>query len=62
MVADGTRLLGPDHPDGLTARANLTFLYGQADRTTSRIIPEECVLADQRRLLVDQRRDRLGRN
>jgi hypothetical protein len=31
------RILGPEHPDTLTARANLAVFYGQAGRTADAI-------------------------
>ncbi len=43
--------LGPDHPDTLTARANLAFSYWQAGRTTEAITIQEQVLTDRERIL-----------
>jgi hypothetical protein len=31
LLADQTRVLGPDHPDTLTTRNNLDYWHGQAD-------------------------------
>ena len=42
------RLLGPDHPDTLTARANLAASYWSAGRTGEAIAIEERVAADMR--------------
>src|SRR5664280_2662984 len=44
-------LLGPEHPDTLTARANLARSYGSAGRTTEAIGIQEQVAADTERLL-----------
>ena len=49
--ADSERLLGPEHPDTLPARANLASSYRQAGRTTDAITIEERVVADSERLL-----------
>jgi len=44
-------LLGAEHPDTLTARANLADSYGQAGRTNDAITLLEQVVADSERLL-----------
>ncbi|MEU5666542.1 FxSxx-COOH system tetratricopeptide repeat protein, partial [Streptomyces longwoodensis] len=51
MTANSERLLGREHPDTLTARANLASSYRQAGRTGEAITIEERVLAKQERLL-----------
>jgi hypothetical protein len=53
MAAGGhaERLLGPEHPDTLMARANLATSYSQAGRTNDAITLLEAVLADSERLL-----------
>ena len=55
----GERLLGREHPDMLTARANLAFCYWQAGRTGEAITMEEAVLADSERLLGTEHLDTL---
>ena len=51
VVADRERLLGPDHPDTVTARANLATSYWSAGRTAEAIALLEQVVADCERLL-----------
>jgi tetratricopeptide (TPR) repeat protein len=51
QLAVSERLLSPDHPNTLTARANLAFSYWLAGRTQEAIELEERVLADRERLL-----------
>ena len=53
-VERAQRLLGDEHPDTLTARANLAVSYSQAGRTTDAIALEERVLTDSERLLGDE--------
>ena len=45
------RILGPEHPDTLTARANLASSYRQAGRTNDAIKIEEQVVGDRERIL-----------
>ncbi len=52
-MADRERLLGDDHPDTLTARANLAASYQQAGRTSEAIAILGRVVADRERLLGD---------
>ncbi|MFF3540167.1 tetratricopeptide repeat protein, partial [Streptomyces sp. NPDC002466] len=54
MTADCERILGDEHPDTLTARANLATSYRQAGRTDDAINLLEHVLADRERLLGNQ--------
>jgi hypothetical protein len=54
VLADSERLLGDEHPNTLTARANLAVSYYQAGRTTDAITLQERVLADSERLLGDE--------
>ena len=49
----------PEHPDTLTARANLASSYGQAGRTTDAIALQETVLTDRERLLGPEHPDTL---
>ena len=51
VLADCERLLGPDHPNTLTARANLATVYESAGRVREAIALAECNLADSERLL-----------
>jgi tetratricopeptide (TPR) repeat protein len=48
---EATSYLGPEHPDTLTARANLAASHRALGRTTEAITIEEQVLADRERLL-----------
>ena len=51
LVADSQRVLGPDHPDTLTAQNNLAVAYQQADRAAEAIpLFERTLEALQRRL------------
>jgi hypothetical protein len=52
VLADGERLLGPEHPDTLNIRANLASFYLQAGRTGDALSLQETVLANSERLLV----------
>ncbi|QKW17640.1 tetratricopeptide repeat protein (plasmid) [Verrucosispora sp. NA02020] len=54
MASQAQRLLGDEHPDTLTSRANLATSYRQAGRTNDAIPLEERVLADRVRLLGDE--------
>ena len=45
------RILGPEHPDTLTAQAGLAASYWQAGRTGEAITIEEKVAADRARIL-----------
>ena len=47
----GARLLGPERPDTLRARANLAVSYWSAGRTDEAIALLEAVAADRARLL-----------
>ncbi len=51
VAADRERILGHDHPDTLTARANLATSYGQAGRTDGAVDLLRSVAEDQTRLL-----------
>ncbi len=51
------RLLGPEHPDTLTARGNLAGSHWLAGRTADAIELQERVLADRERLLGPENRD-----
>ncbi|MEV4561720.1 tetratricopeptide repeat protein [Kitasatospora sp. NPDC049285] len=51
VVVDREAVLGDQHPDTLTARANLAASYRQAGRTTEMIDLLERVVADRERVL-----------
>ncbi|MBT2369281.1 tetratricopeptide repeat protein, partial [Streptomyces sp. ISL-10] len=51
VLADRERLLGPDHPATLTARANLAVSYRSVGRNLEALDLREWVLADMERLL-----------
>ena len=51
VTADYERILGPDHPDTLTARGNLAASYRSAERTADAITIQERVAADRERIL-----------
>ena len=51
VAADRARIQGPEHPDTLTAQANLAASYWQAGRTGEAITIEEKVAADRARIL-----------
>ena len=51
IAAESLRILGPEHPDTLTAQANLASSYLQAGRTADAITIGERVAADRARIL-----------
>ena len=51
VLTDRERILGPDHPDTVLARANLAVSYGHAGRTTHAINLQEHVIVDRERIL-----------
>ncbi|MGW3478981.1 tetratricopeptide repeat protein, partial [Streptomyces althioticus] len=51
VLADRERLLGPDHPNTLSARNNLAISYSDAGRVQEALELREHVLADRERLL-----------
>ncbi|MFB8240159.1 tetratricopeptide repeat protein [Kitasatospora purpeofusca] len=51
LAAEAERLLGTEHLDTLSTRANLATAYWQAGRTDEAIVIKERVLADRERLL-----------
>ncbi|MFG2051504.1 tetratricopeptide repeat protein [Micromonospora sp. NPDC048935] len=53
MVDDAVRVLGDDHPDTITAWANLATSYRQAGRTDEAIPIEEKVVKDRSRVSGD---------
>ncbi|MFF3784061.1 tetratricopeptide repeat protein [Streptomyces sp. NPDC001933] len=57
MVADCERLLGNEHPDTLSARANLAASYWQAERTNDAINLLAHTVAEYERLLGDEHPD-----
>jgi Tetratricopeptide repeat len=50
VSAESVRLRGPEHPDTLTAQANLAISYFQAGRTGEAIAIMETVAAESVRL------------
>ncbi|MFD4905227.1 tetratricopeptide repeat protein [Kitasatospora purpeofusca] len=60
LTADAQRLLGDDHPNTLTARANLASSYARAGRTGEAIVLEEWVAADRERILGPDHPDTLS--
>jgi len=59
LAEQAGQLLGEEHPDTLTARANLAGSYRQAGRTADAITIEEKVVADSVRLLGEEYPDTL---
>ncbi|MDG4765770.1 tetratricopeptide repeat protein [Solwaraspora sp. WMMD406] len=59
IVDDAVRLLGDDHPNTITAHAELAASYWQAGRTTDAITIEERVVTDRVRLLGNDHPDTL---
>jgi tetratricopeptide (TPR) repeat protein len=57
LVADSQRVLGPDHPDTLTAQNNLAVAYQQAARAVAAIPPFERALTALERRLGPEHRD-----
>ncbi len=51
LIADSERVLGPDHPDTLTARSNLAIAYREAGRLDEAIPLLERSFADSERIL-----------
>jgi len=59
VAADSVRILGPVHPDTLTAQANLASSYWQAGRTAHAITLGELVADDMARILGPEHPDTL---
>ncbi|MEI5100926.1 tetratricopeptide repeat protein [Streptomyces sp. PmtG] len=59
MITESERMLGGEHPDTLTARANLASSYWRAGRTGEAIELLERVVADRERLLGGEHPDTL---
>ncbi|WP_327064056.1 tetratricopeptide repeat protein [Kitasatospora purpeofusca] len=59
LTTDAERILGDDHPDTLTARANLAASYWQTGRTAEAIALLERVAADRERILGHDHPDTL---
>jgi hypothetical protein len=59
VTADRIRILGPEHPDTLTARANLAASYRQAGRAGEAVTLLEQVTADRIRILGPEHPDTL---
>ena|ERR1035437_2756613 len=51
LLADQSRVLGPDDPHTLTARYNLAGLLGESGRVAEAITAYEQLLADQSKVL-----------
>lgn len=60
MLADRVRLVDPEHPDALSARANPAASYWSAGRTADAIAVFDKVLADFERLLGPAERGPAG--
>jgi hypothetical protein len=60
LLADCVRILGPDHPDTLTARSYLASAYQEAGRTAEAIPLHERTLADSERILGPDHSDTLS--
>jgi len=60
VLADRERLLGPDHPDTVTARGNLAFAYRTAGRLKDAIPQYERAAADRERIAGPEHRDTLA--
>jgi tetratricopeptide (TPR) repeat protein len=60
LVADCERVLGPDHPQTLSAKHNLAIAYRQAARVAEAIPLHEQVLADRERVLGPDHPQTLG--
>ncbi|WP_083872396.1 FxSxx-COOH system tetratricopeptide repeat protein [Nocardia testacea] len=58
-IAHHERVLGPDHPDTLTARHNLAYAYSSAGRTAEAIPLFERTLTDSERILGSDHPDTL---
>jgi hypothetical protein len=59
VLSDRERILGDEHPDTLTARANLAGSYRSAGRTPEAIELQQRVLSDRERILGDEHPDTL---
>ena len=59
LVADSTRVLGPDHPDTLTARNNLAWAYETADDLEEAIRRYQQTTVDRMRVLGPDHLDTL---
>ena len=60
LLADRERVLGPDHPDTLASRNNLTEAYRDAGRAAEAIPLHERTLADRERVLGPDHPDTLN--
>ncbi|MFE2058670.1 tetratricopeptide repeat protein [Streptomyces sp. NPDC059446] len=58
-LAESERVLGPDHPDTLTARADLALSYGELGRHDEATLLQERVVADYERILGPDHPDTL---
>ncbi|MFJ7592325.1 tetratricopeptide repeat protein [Streptomyces sp. NPDC097617] len=59
IAAETERVLGPEHPDTLTARGNLAGAYGQAGRIDDAITSETQNVKDLERVLGPEHPDTL---
>ncbi|MET7712234.1 tetratricopeptide repeat protein [Streptomyces sp. NPDC005407] len=59
VLVDRERLLGPDHPDTVSARSNLANSYSDVGRIQEALELSERVLADRERLLGPDHPDTL---
>ncbi|WP_156427808.1 tetratricopeptide repeat protein, partial [Thiohalocapsa sp. ML1] len=60
LLADQTRVLGPDHPDTLTTRNNIAYCRAQAGEIQPAIAAFEDLLADRTRVLGPDHPDTLS--
>ena len=60
LLADRERVLGPDHPDTLSARASLAYWRGEAGDTDGAVSHYRQLLADRERVLGPDHPDTLS--
>ena len=60
MLADRSRVLGPDHPDTITARGSLAYAYRSAGRLKDALPHYERVVADRERIGGPDHRDTIA--
>ncbi|RNE88261.1 tetratricopeptide repeat protein, partial [Marichromatium sp. AB32] len=51
LLADQTRILGPDHPHTLATRNNIAYLQAESGAIEAALAAAEALLADQTRIL-----------
>jgi hypothetical protein len=60
LLPDQIRVLGPDHPDTLTARGNVAFFTGEAGDAGGALALSRALLPDQIRVLGPDHPDTLA--